>query len=220
VIDQNPIAQHRRRGNTRKHEKGTRTKRETRQKKIGAPVARDSAGRWLSSGNLNGRPTVALEIREMAREHGPEAIERLVHWMRSGDAQNSIAAAKILLDRGYGKSMTLVGTPNGAPLVNITMGAPITDAAEAARVYAELMHNPSADLSAITFASRAPSTVVAEVPPAEMVPAAAEMAAVSTIVAADRVTSALPPPQLPDRLAARIGPVETDAAETWRRLAK
>ena len=88
----------------------------------------------------------------MAREHGPEAIARLVHWMRSGDSQSSIAAAKILLDRGYGKSMQLLGSPNGAPLVNINMGAPITSAADAARVYAEILGNPSLDLSVITFA--------------------------------------------------------------------
>jgi hypothetical protein len=157
------------RGNTGqqgKGQKGTRKPRETRKKKVTSqPVARDPSGRFLSSGNPNGRPTASFEVREMAREHGPEAIERLVYWMRSGDSQSSLAAAKILLDRGYGKSMQMLGSPNGAPLVNINMGsAPISSAAEAARVYAEILGNPTVDMSNIVFALPAPSAVVAEVP--------------------------------------------------------
>ena len=132
----------------------------------------------------------------MAREHGPEAIARLVHWMRSGDSQSSIAAAKILLDRGYGKSMQLLGSPNGAPLVNITMGngAPISSAADAARVYAEIIGNPSMDLSGLRFEAPAPSAVVAEVP---------------------RNAAALP-----ERVDARIAPIEGDTAATWEALSK
>jgi hypothetical protein len=187
-------------GNTKKQgkgQKGTLKPRETRKKKVaGVPVARDATGRFLSSGNPNGRPTASLEVREMARKHGPEAIARLVYWMRSGDSQSSIAAAKILLDRGYGKSMQLLGSPNGAPLVNINMGngAPISNAADAARVYAEIIGNPSMDLSALKFEAPAPSTVVAEVP---------------------RNAAALP-----ERVDARIAPVESDTAATWEALSK
>jgi hypothetical protein len=142
----------------------------------------------------------------MAREHGPEAIARLVHWMRSGDSQSSIAAAKILLDRGYGKSMQLLGSPNGAPLVNINMGnsAPITDPVEAARIYAEFMRDPSIDMSRVTFASPKPSEVVAEVPAREAVPIVAE-------------SNAAP---LPERVDARIEPVESKTAATWEALSK
>src|SRR6202789_2559269 len=133
--------------NTKKHEsggKGTLMTRETRKTTVGVRLTHVTAGRFLSSGNPNGRPTASLEVREMAREHGPEAIARLVYWMRSGDSQSSIAASKILLDRGYGKSMQPLGTPNGAPLVNINLGnsAPITDPVEAARIYAEFMRDP------------------------------------------------------------------------------
>lgn len=143
-------------GNKRKHGKGASKTQETPKKKVTAPVLRGPGGRFLSSGNPNGRPAAALEVRELAREHGPEAIARLVHWMRSGCAQDSIAATKILLDRGYGKSMTLLATPNGAPLVNITMGQPITDPVEQQRVLLEILGDPSRDLSAITFAAPAP----------------------------------------------------------------
>jgi hypothetical protein len=149
-------------GNKRKEGKGTLKTRETRQKKVGAPVARGPGGKFLKgvSGNPNGRPTAALEVRVMAREHGPEAIERLVYWMRSGSAQDSIAAAKILLDRGYGKTVTLIGNPNGAPLVNINMGLPITDANQAAQVYEQIMRgDPSIDLSGIKFANREPALI-------------------------------------------------------------
>ena len=100
-------------GNKRKHGKGASKTQETPKKKVTAPVLRGPGGRFLSSGNPNGRPAAALEVRELAREHGPEAIARLVHWMRSGCAQDSIAATKILLDRGYGKvADKVIGDPD------------------------------------------------------------------------------------------------------------
>jgi hypothetical protein len=39
----------------------------------------------------------------LARKHTAEAIERLVHWMRSDDSRASVAATQALLDRGYGR---------------------------------------------------------------------------------------------------------------------
>jgi hypothetical protein len=126
-----------------------------REREPAPTVPRDQSGRFLSSGNPNGRPTAAVEVRDLARQHGPEAIERLVMWMRSADPQSSIMAAKILLERGFGKAIQpLTGTPNGAPLVNINMGAPITTPEEAARVYAALCSDPSLDVSGLKFASR------------------------------------------------------------------
>lgn len=55
------------------------------------------------SGNPNGRPKVAFEVRDIARRHGKEAIERLVQLMRGDDPRVAKAAADSLLDRGYGK---------------------------------------------------------------------------------------------------------------------
>lgn len=57
------------------------------------------------SGNPGGRPKIAEEINELARQHCPEAIEALVHIMRNGkpDAARALAADKIL-DRGCGKA--------------------------------------------------------------------------------------------------------------------
>jgi pyruvate/2-oxoglutarate dehydrogenase complex dihydrolipoamide acyltransferase (E2) component len=127
-----------------------------REREPAPTVPRDQSGRFLSSGNPNGRPTAAVEVRDLARQHGPEAIERLVIWMRSADPQSSIMAAKILLERGFGKAIQpLTGTPNGAPLVSLTIGAaPVASAEEAARVYAELCRDPSLDVSGLKFASR------------------------------------------------------------------
>jgi hypothetical protein len=56
------------------------------------------------SGNPGGRPKEIAELKELAREHTVEAIERLVFWLRSDNAKASVAAAQILLDRGYGKA--------------------------------------------------------------------------------------------------------------------
>lgn len=125
---------------------------------VSAPVTRDAAGRFIKgvSGNPAGKFVVAAEVRELARQHGSEAIEKLVFWMRSSDPQSSITAAKILLDRGYGKATQVISSPNGAPLVNINMGAPITTTEDAARVYAELCRDPSLDISGLKFAPAKP----------------------------------------------------------------
>jgi hypothetical protein len=56
-----------------------------------------------ASGNPRGRPKEAAEVKALAREHTKEAIERLVHWLRSDDARASVQAANALLDRGHGK---------------------------------------------------------------------------------------------------------------------
>jgi hypothetical protein len=144
--------------NTRKQAKARQAqpaKKISRERLAVPAVSRDQSGRFLSSGNPNGRPTVAAEVRELARQHGPEAIEKLVFWMRSSDPQSSITAAKILLDRGYGKAAQPITAPNGAPLVNINLGAPITTAEDAARVYAELCRDPSLDITGLKFAGPA-----------------------------------------------------------------
>ncbi len=57
------------------------------------------------SGNPNGRPKrapVLIEIEEMARHASPEAIKQLTKWLKDKDGRISVAAAKVLLDRGFG----------------------------------------------------------------------------------------------------------------------
>jgi hypothetical protein len=55
------------------------------------------------SGNPGGRPKVSAEIRDLARNHGAQAIERLVALMDSNNESVAVRAAEALealLDRG------------------------------------------------------------------------------------------------------------------------
>lgn len=56
------------------------------------------------SGNPGGRPK---GIAARAREHTDRAIEVLVEGMEDDDRRVRIAAAKELLDRGYGKPLAM-----------------------------------------------------------------------------------------------------------------
>lgn len=60
------------------------------------------------SGNPGGRPKEVDEVKELARQHGPEAITKLVAWLRSDNAKASVSAANALLDRGYGKPIQAI----------------------------------------------------------------------------------------------------------------
>lgn len=60
------------------------------------------------SGNPGGRPKENAEIKALAREHGQDAIAKLVELLDSSNPSVARAAAVDLLDRGYGKpSQTL-----------------------------------------------------------------------------------------------------------------
>ena len=57
------------------------------------------------SGNPGGRPKQIAEVKELARQHMPAAIEALVSIMNNPKASDAarVSAASALLDRGYGK---------------------------------------------------------------------------------------------------------------------
>ncbi|MGK3725834.1 DUF5681 domain-containing protein [Stenotrophomonas sp. 6O] len=74
------------------------------------------------SGNPSGRPKVDFEVRQLAREYGREAIEKLVAIMRGDNAALAKAASEALLDRGYGKPVQSVGVdPDSEPVRAITV---------------------------------------------------------------------------------------------------
>ena len=133
-----------------------KSKKQGRRKggKILAAAVRDARGMFVkgSTGNPGGRPTAAIEVRELARAHGPECIDKLLEWMRHGDAQSSIAAAKILLDRGFGKAIQHVAGNGSTPAINLNFGArPIVTAEQAMAAYQMIMGDPTIDTSQLQF---------------------------------------------------------------------
>jgi hypothetical protein len=56
------------------------------------------------SGNPTGRPKTDKTIQELARSHAPSAIETLAKVMKTGADGARVAAASVILDRGYGKA--------------------------------------------------------------------------------------------------------------------
>lgn len=71
------------------------------------------------SGNPGGRPKENAEIKALAREHGPKAIERLAELMGGDDPRVAVAAAQALLDRGYGKPAQAITGDDEAPPVKV-----------------------------------------------------------------------------------------------------
>lgn len=68
------------------------------------------------SGNPGGRPKENTEVRDLARQHTAEAIERLAHWMRSDNAKASVSSSINLIERGWGKPEQPVTGADGGPI--------------------------------------------------------------------------------------------------------
>jgi hypothetical protein len=124
------------------------------------PSGRDARGRFRAgapSANPKGRPTESHEMKALARDKTAEAIKRLTFWLRSDDPAASVAAAKELLSRGYGRpeqavvlDATIAAANRRADQVTITPSDPI----EASRLYLEIIHGKRS-LDSVTFASAA-----------------------------------------------------------------
>ena len=72
------------------------------------------------SGNPGGRPKSAWDLREVAQQHTPKALETLVKIMLDEKAPKAarVMAIRELFDRGHGKALQAheLSGPNGAPL--------------------------------------------------------------------------------------------------------
>jgi hypothetical protein len=70
---------------------------------------RDSNGCFKkgSSGNPGGRPRSSEEFRTLAQSHTNQALSALVGILTKGTNMEKIQAARILIERAYGKSQTL-----------------------------------------------------------------------------------------------------------------
>lgn len=81
------------------------------------------------SGNPSGRPKDAHGLAQEARKWGPKAIEILAGMMTDKQEAGKVrvAAAQVLLDRGYGKPTQSVehsGKGGGAIQFNVVTGVP------------------------------------------------------------------------------------------------
>lgn len=85
------------------------------------------------SGNPSGRPAVVKTIQELARQHGPKAIEAIAAMATtSQDEKIRLAAWRELLDRGYGKApQAITGEGGEGPAVIIIDSGIARDAGSA-----------------------------------------------------------------------------------------
>lgn len=82
---------------------------------------RDTLGRFGPGNPGGGRPRVAAEVRELAREHTTKAIETLKTLMEKGAKEETrVRAAAELLDRAWGRSTTVMGAEDGGK-VSVTI---------------------------------------------------------------------------------------------------
>ncbi|MDL2227088.1 hypothetical protein LJB86_05485 [Deltaproteobacteria bacterium OttesenSCG-928-M10] len=68
-------------------------------------IKRERQGRFApgASPNPGGRPRVVALVRELAQQHGEEALQKIIDLLQSDDERIVLAAAKEILDRAYGK---------------------------------------------------------------------------------------------------------------------
>ena len=93
------------------------------------------------SGNPSGRPRVAAEVRELAREHTTTAVAKLVELLQSSDPWVALASAQQLLDRGYGKPAAAVSIDAqlNSPAAAVPRIEAGMSAVEAAEIYARMI---------------------------------------------------------------------------------
>jgi len=74
------------------------------------------------SGNPGGRPRVLGELRELARQHAPDAVRELARLaVRAKSEAARVAAIRELLDRGFGKAVQALehaGERGGPPVAH------------------------------------------------------------------------------------------------------
>jgi hypothetical protein len=68
------------------------------------------------SGNPGGRSKTQVDIQTLAQQHGPAAIATLAQALKSRNERVRVAAAAILLDRGYGKAPQSLSVETQTPL--------------------------------------------------------------------------------------------------------
>src|SRR5438876_7935982 len=71
---------------------------------------REANGRFLPgfTPNPSGRPKIVDEIRQLARQHAPDAFKRVCELVDSEDERTALAAAQEILNRAYGRPMQAI----------------------------------------------------------------------------------------------------------------
>lgn len=95
--------------------------------KMSVTKKQSQIGRGRPKGATN---KITREIRSLAQEHCEEALAKIVHLMRSAEREETqLAAAKELIDRGYGKSpIAIGGDPSAGPVrLEVITGVPRGD---------------------------------------------------------------------------------------------
>jgi hypothetical protein len=72
------------------------------------------------SGNPSGRPKTIGAMQDLARQHTAAAFTALVEALK--DKSSRVAAATVLLDRGWGKATTILESGPGGLTINVNTG--------------------------------------------------------------------------------------------------
>lgn len=130
---------------------------ESKQKQMATRKAPSSAWKKGQSANPGGRPKVVAEIRELARQHGYDAIRRLVDLMGSKNENVAVRACEALLDRAYGRTVQGVelNSADATPVRYRVEFVPVPKRENTAPACDNLASNGIAQL---TYGSSCPST--------------------------------------------------------------
>lgn len=97
---------------------------------MGARGPQPGTPRPANSGRRKGIPNKAtIEIKELARQYGPEAVAELARIAGltkkpgSDNEATRVAAIKELLDRGYGKATQVIAGDDSKPPVKLEVTA-------------------------------------------------------------------------------------------------
>lgn len=89
------------------------------------PAQRKSGFQPGVSGNPGGRPKGVANLQAKCREFTANAVKALTDALQDADARVRIAAAQVLLERGWGKAAQPVTGVDGGPIsleINLNIG--------------------------------------------------------------------------------------------------
>lgn len=110
-------------------------------------------GSWRpgTSGNPGGRPKVLAAVQALARRHTVAAIGELFRIMQNGESDHvKLAAAKLLLERGWGQPCLPITGADGESGIVVQV-LTLTDPSEAEAPAAEPQRRPAGSAQFVDF---------------------------------------------------------------------